>query len=71
MVALNRSSWARNAWSTCQTTLYFSLSFNATSGAIPAGTPIGKDDVAHVLARRLAHHPAHGLDHIDHGAARR
>ena len=37
IVALKRSSWARSACSTCQTTLYFSLSFSASSGVYVGG----------------------------------
>ena len=36
--ALNRSSWARSALRTCQTTLNRLLSARAFSGAIPAGS---------------------------------
>ena len=46
MVALKRSSWARRAWRTCQTTLYLSLSASASLGVHAGGDADGQDDVA-------------------------
>ena len=42
IIALKRSSWARRAWRTSQTTWYFLLSLSASSGVSPDGMPTGR-----------------------------